>query len=407
MKSSFENEQLSLRLWVSGMRLRTLPASITPVIVGTTAGYLEINRAQVCPAIYPTPQWCIDEAHYAEARMSMFWWIAVLCVLVAVFIQIAVNFANDYSDGVRGTDATRTNRESETGKPRRLTASGLLPPRHVLRAAGISAALACVAGVTVVLLTHQFWLLALGAACLAAGWRYSGGNHPYGYVGFGELAVFVFFGPVAVFGTQYAVAGRLGLFDRESIVAWLGAIGCGLLSCVMLMVNNIRDIEDDRVAGKRTLAMRLGSHHARIVLLVVYFIPVTLLVVVALAPLVGTFIDWIGSWFGMNCGLAYTSPACAAGDADCSTEVTQSTYCAPVLMPGASVWFFALGGVLMAVTAVLLVRSLFASDYRRALALSSVSLVLFAIVLSYGEYNNLVLFEDASWVSLVDAITGG
>ena len=357
------------------MRPRTLPASIAPVVIGVVSGYSQLQSLLVCPAIYPAPAYCRENAVYFNARMAIFWWIVILCVLVALFIQIAVNFANDYSDGIRGADADRGRAESESSKPRRLTASGLVPPRHVLLAAGLSALLACISGLAAVLLTRQFWLLVVG------------------YAGFGELAVFVFFGPVAVFGTQYAVSGKVDLFDWGSGVGWIGAIGCGLLSCVMLMVNNLRDIDDDRISGKRTLAVRLGRTKATIVLLFTYAIPVVLLVVAALAPVVRTLFEWIGSWFGWNCGTVYTVPACSAGSDDCSTETAATPYCPVTGLPRSEYWLVAVGGVLLALAAVLLFRAVIRRRYRPALALSSLSVVLFAGVLSIGVLSYVIPFS--------------
>ena len=371
-------------LWVQGMRPRTLPASIAPVVIGVATGYSALQSKLICPGIYPAPAYCKVNADYVAARMELFWWIAILCALVATGIQVAVNFANDYSDGVRGADRTRGIEESESRKPRRLTSSGLVPPRQVLIAAGLSALFACVCGLAVIVLTQQFWLLAVGAACLLASWFYSGGKHPYGYAGFGELFVFIFFGPVAVFGTEYAVSGMVDLSDWGTGFGCVGALGCGLLSCVMLMVNNLRDIDDDRVSGKRTLAVRLGQSKAMIVLLVVYLIPVLLLAVAALTPIVRTLFDWIASWFGWNCGTVYNTPPCPAGGGDCPTGTVATPYCPAALVPQIGVWIVAFGGVLLIVVAVLLLRAVIRRRYGPALALSSLSLVLFSIVLSFG-----------------------
>lgn len=209
--------------WLEGARLRTLPAAIAPVLVGTGAA------AQV------------DGAHTGRA---------LLAAGVALALQVAVNFANDYSDGVRGTDAQRVG-------PLRLTASGAARPGQVKAAAFASFGVAAVLGLALVALSGHWWLLAVGAAAIAAAWYYTGGRHPYGYLGLGEVGVFLFFGLVAVLGTTYTQAG---------IVTWpagLGAVGVGLLACALLTVNNIRDVPGDALAGKRTLAVRFGESRAR------------------------------------------------------------------------------------------------------------------------------------------------
>ncbi|GEN80941.1 1,4-dihydroxy-2-naphthoate polyprenyltransferase [Actinotalea fermentans] len=209
--------------WLEGARLRTLPAAIAPVLVGTGAA------AQV------------DGADAGRA---------LLAAGVALALQVAVNFANDYSDGVRGTDAQRVG-------PLRLTASGAARPGQVKAAAFASFAVAAVLGLALVALSGQWWLLAVGAAAIAAAWYYTGGRHPYGYLGLGEVGVFLFFGLVAVLGTTYTQAG---------VVTWpavLGATGVGLLACALLTVNNIRDVPGDALSGKRTLAVRFGERRAR------------------------------------------------------------------------------------------------------------------------------------------------
>ena len=171
-----------------------------------------------------------------------------------------MNYANDYSDGIRGVDEGRGGSEKKTKKPMRLTASGLVPAKHVLVAAVVSALLACVCGLVAVVLSQAWWLLLVGVLCLLAGWFYTGGKHPYGYAGFGELSVFLFFGLAAVLGTQYALSGSV------SVLGVLCAVVAGLLSCQILMVNNLRDINEDRRHGKRTLAVRMGERGARVML---------------------------------------------------------------------------------------------------------------------------------------------
>jgi 1,4-dihydroxy-2-naphthoate octaprenyltransferase len=178
-------------------------------------------------------------------------WRALLALVVALALQIGVNFANDYSDGVRGSDERRVG-------PVRLVAAGLAPPRQVL-----AAAFGCfgVAAVT------SWWLVVVGAACIAAAWFYTGGPRPYGYSGLGEVFVFAFFGVVAVAGTAYV---------QMSALSWLGlaaSVPAGLLACALLMVNNLRDIRTDTVAGKRTLAVMLGDARSRTAYVLTLLLP--------------------------------------------------------------------------------------------------------------------------------------
>jgi len=231
-----------VRNWVAGARPRTLPAAVVPVVVGTgvALGY---------------------------GRFS--WWRALLALLVALALQVGVNYANDYSDGVRGTDERRVG-------PVRLVASGLAPPRQVLAGALASFAVAGLAGF-VLAATTSWWLLLLGIAAVAAAWTYTGGRHPYGYRGLGELAVFVFFGVAAVAGTAYVQMHQ---------VTWLAVAACvpvGLLTVALLVVNNLRDIPSDAVAGKRTLAVLMGDHRTRLLYVACALIPYALLAVIALA----------------------------------------------------------------------------------------------------------------------------
>jgi 1,4-dihydroxy-2-naphthoate octaprenyltransferase len=176
---------------------------------------------------------------------------AVLAAVVAVLLQVGVNYANDYSDGIRGTDDDRVG-------PLRLTGSGAARARDVKNAAFASFGLAMVAGAALILLSQAWFLLLVGIGCIAAAWGYTGGKNPYGYLGLGDLFVFVFFGLVATLGTTYTQAGQL------SAPAWIGAVSTGLISMALLMANNVRDIPTDREAGKLTLAVRLGDTPARI-----------------------------------------------------------------------------------------------------------------------------------------------
>jgi len=211
------------REWLAGSRPRTLPAALAPVLVGTGAAQLA-----------------------AGANLAR----AALAAGVALALQVGVNFANDYSDGVRGTDLERVG-------PMRLTASGAARPEQVLAAALGSFGVAALLGLWLVSLTGVWWLLAVGAAAVAAAWFYTGGRRPYGYVGLGEVGVFVFFGLVATVGTTYTQVLQVPW------PAWLGAVGTGLNACALLMANNLRDVPTDALAGKRTLAVRLGEHRAR------------------------------------------------------------------------------------------------------------------------------------------------
>lgn len=209
--------------WVSGLRPRTLANSVVPVAVGTALAF------------------SLD---------GFVWWKALLALVVSMALQIGVNFANDYSDGVKGTDT-----EERTG-PARLTASGLAAPEQVLAAALGSFAFAGLVGLVLVA-TTSWWLLLIGAAAIAAAWYYTGGRTPYGYRGLGEVSVFVFFGVVAVVGTVFV--------QMESLPwqAWVASVPVGLLSCAVLVINNLRDIPTDSETGKITLAVRLGDAGTR------------------------------------------------------------------------------------------------------------------------------------------------
>lgn len=229
--------------WISAARLRTLPLAITPILIGTGAAILVDGRFH--------------------------WVIALFCLIVSVSLQIAVNFANDYSDGIRGTDDHRVG-------PARLTASKKASPRAVLTAALLFFAIAAVAGLAIAIRTQQWWLLLVGAACLVAAWFYTGGKRPYGYYGLGELFVFVFFGLVATAGTAFVQALAV---PQE---AWFGGVGAGLLACAVLLANNLRDIEQDRAAGKRTLTVLIGRRWTRILFTVFVLAPFAIAAYLAL-----------------------------------------------------------------------------------------------------------------------------
>lgn len=207
--------------WLEGARLRTLPAALAPVLAGTGAAG-------------------------PEAKLGR----ALLAAAVALALQIGVNFANDYSDGVRGTDEHRVG-------PTRLTASGIVAPATVKRIAFAWFGAAAVAGLVLVALAQAWWLIGAGALAIIAAWFYTGGKNPYGYRGLGEVAVFVFFGLVATWGTTYTQTLTLNL------ASVLAGTSMGFIACALLMINNIRDIATDTVSGKRTLAVRLGDRRAR------------------------------------------------------------------------------------------------------------------------------------------------
>ena len=211
--------------WVEGARLRTLPMALAPVIAGTAAAQ---------------SMWGSDVVR------------ALLAFAVALLLQIGVNYANDYSDGIKGTDDDRVG-------PMRLVGSGAAAPRQVLAAALGCFVLAMVAGVALVALSGQWWFLVIGASAVLAAWGYTGGPWPYGYRGLGDAAVFVYFGLVAVLCTAMTQAGEL------TLQAWIAAVATGLFACALLMANNIRDIPGDQEVGKRTLAVRLGDRWARVV----------------------------------------------------------------------------------------------------------------------------------------------
>jgi 1,4-dihydroxy-2-naphthoate octaprenyltransferase len=227
--------------WVQAARPRTLPAAVAPVLVGTGAG--------------------IDLGGFSWLRGG-------LALIVSLALQVGVNYANDYSDGVRGTDTVRVG-------PTRLVGAGLAAPKTVKTAAFACFGVAGLAGLALAAMT-SWWLVPVGLASVAAAWFYTGGPKPYGYAGLGELFVFVFFGLVAVLGTTYVQAGTVTLW------AVIAAIGIGLLACALLMANNLRDVHTDVDAGKRTLAVLLGEQLSRKVFALM--IVGAFLAVLALAP---------------------------------------------------------------------------------------------------------------------------
>lgn len=230
--------------WIEGARPRTLPNAIAPVIAGVGA------------ALYVG---------------DVTWWKAALALVVSMALIVGVNYANDYSDGIRGTDDERVG-------PMRLVGSGAASPGAVKRAAFACFAVAGVCGL-VLAVTTAWWLIVVGAVCIAGAWFYTGGSRPYGYLGFGEVAVFVFFGLVAVLGTQYVTSGRV---DWTGL---MGAIAVGSLSSAVLVVNNLRDIPTDTESGKVTLAVRLGDKRTRLFFGLLLTVPLIVsLVLVAATP---------------------------------------------------------------------------------------------------------------------------
>ena len=207
--------------WILGARPRTLPAAIAPVVVATALAAPDFN-----------------------------WFRAALALKVAVWLQIGVNFANDYSDGVKGTDADRVG-------PTRLVASGMATASAVKVAAIVSFAIASIAGAWLALLTTP-WLILIGVISIAAAWGYTGGKNPYGYKGLGDLSVFLFFGVVATMGTYYAQT------EQITLLSFIVSIPMGALSCAILAINNLRDRPKDALVGKLTVAVRIGDRNARL-----------------------------------------------------------------------------------------------------------------------------------------------
>ncbi|KRO47049.1 MAG: 1,4-dihydroxy-2-naphthoate polyprenyltransferase [Ilumatobacteraceae bacterium] len=214
----------STNLWIQGARPKTLPAAIAPVVVGSACAHL-------------------------ESSMQNNWLNSVFALIVSLALQVAVNFANDYSDGIRGTDKDRVG-------PLRLVGSGAKKPADVKKATFLAFGVAAVFGF-VLAATTSWWLLLVGVLCFLAGWFYTGGKHPYGYLGFGEVFVFIFFGVVATMGTTFVINQQL------TLVSFLASVVVGCLACALLAVNNLRDIAGDATSNKRTLAVRIGESGAR------------------------------------------------------------------------------------------------------------------------------------------------
>ena len=231
-------------MWIKGARPRTLPAAIAPVVVGVA---------------------CVN----VEASSTAVWSNAIFALIVSLALQVAVNYANDYSDGVRGTDDKRVG-------PLRLVGSGAKTASAVKRAAFLSFGVAAIFGLILALLT-SLWLLVVGALCILAGWFYTGGKKPYGYFGLGEVFVFVFFGLVATTGTTFV------LIEKLTITSFIASLVVGALACALLAVNNLRDIDGDTLAGKRTLAVRLGDKKARSFFISLFVLALLAILVLALS----------------------------------------------------------------------------------------------------------------------------
>ena len=261
--------------WLHGARPRTLPAAVAPVLAGTGV------------------------AAYVDAAV---WWKAGLALVVSLALQVAVNYANDYSDGIRGTDDSRIG-------PLRLVGSGTASPGAVKRAAFLAFGVASAAGL-VLAVTTAWWLVAVGLVCIVAAWFYTGGSNPYGYLGLGEVMVFLFFGLVAVVGTTYV---QTETFECAALYA---AIGIGALACAILVANNLRDIPTDTMSGKRTLAVVLGDGRTR-----VFYALLVVVAAVAVLVLAATM-----TWWALL-GLTFVAPAGAA------TQMVLGRAKGPALIP--------------------------------------------------------------------------
>ena len=234
----------TLAHWIAGARPRTLPAALSPVIVGGSIAYLENGDA-----FNP--------------------WLLLASFVVALALQVGVNYSNDYSDGIRGTDDQRVG-------PVRLVGQKLAEPHLVKRAAFLSFGSGAIAGLAMVAMSHFYILIPVGISAIIAAWFYTGGTRPYGYAGLGEVFVFIYFGLVAVVGTSASQSGHI------SAISVLGGVGCGCLSTAILVVNNIRDIPNDTLAGKNTLAVKLGDSRSRSLFIALLVTAMLVVVVIAL-----------------------------------------------------------------------------------------------------------------------------
>jgi 1,4-dihydroxy-2-naphthoate octaprenyltransferase len=276
-----------LKTWVAGARPRTLPAAVVPVLVGTACA-AGVPQPLVGPLVFgyvPCPAGICPPPQGLPLEIDTLQWLSpwrfAAALIVALAIQVGTNYANDYSDGKRGTD-----HPGQRVGPPRLVGWGLAPARHVKIAALASFGIAAVAGLALAAAVN-WWLLAVGAVSIAAGWLYTGGPRPYGYAGLGEVFVFVFFGLVATMGSAYVQTGHLQGVDGSrwaELYPWVtlgaaAAVGC--LATALLVVNNLRDIPSDTAAGKRTLAVVLGDARTRILYMVLMALPYLIVPVIA------------------------------------------------------------------------------------------------------------------------------
>lgn len=260
-------QKAKLKLWVEGARLRTLPLAISPIAIGSGAAA------------------AVDKFNLG---------LSLLALAVALFLQVGVNYANDYSDGIRGTDEHRVG-------PLRLTGSKSVKPQAVKFAAFAFFGLAAISGLAIVVLSQHWWFIPVGIASIIAAWFYTGGKSPYGYSGLGEIAVFIFFGLVATYGTAYI---QIGSFDLNAL---LGGSAAGFFASAVLMVNNIRDIETDAKVGKRTLAVKLGLQKAKALYFVMLWAPLAILLPF---PLIypATIFAWVALLFVLPATLIVRKP---------------------------------------------------------------------------------------------------
>ena len=328
---------MQLSTWIRGARLKTLPLAIAPVIIGAALSWWGTFmysqggdiRHDPCPFFggqHDLGEWKLGSL-VGTCQRSMGWFVlvAVLCGCVALFLQIAANFANDYSDGVRGTDEGRAidsesqpaernsgpdsgSDSSQTSQsrrvPARLVASGV-SPRTVLAAAGTSALIACLCGLVVIALTGYWWFMLVGIACLVAGWCYVGGKHPYGYHYLGEIFVFLFFGLVSTCGTMFALTGTI------SLAGVFGGVNVGLIAVAVLCVNNLRDIESDRVHGKHTWMTALGRRNGTV--FTIALLAVAVLLAIAYAKLQSACTIPVVAMLTITCAICAAAAVAIAG----------------------------------------------------------------------------------------------
>ncbi|MCH4209586.1 1,4-dihydroxy-2-naphthoate octaprenyltransferase [Bifidobacterium sp.] len=417
---------MKLGLWLRGARPKTLPLGLAPVIAAVMTMWQTVFAGvyggsydhRPCPVFGGRPPYPVGD--YGRCLTAPGWYIAVasLCAGVAIFLQIAANFANDYSDGKRGVDSgrgiggasivdgelgmrgsspadsahrarvkarsraqsqyqsqipSRPAKEpigsgvgaSRLQAPSRLVASGVAP-KKVLAAAGISAALACVCGLAIIMLTGHWWLAALGLACIVAGWFYVGGEHPYGYHGWGEASAFVFFGLIAACGTAYALSDTV-----PYLIIWVG-IAQGLLAVAVLSVNNLRDVDDDAAHGKRTWMVRMGERRGRRFAEAMVIVPVLMLA--------GEFVARV-PWQHVQ-GMAQDA---------CGTNDAGRIVCnyAPALR---AQYLFYASGALLAVTCVLCLCAVLAIQRRNhRAALPLCSFLSLAVAFAFGTLHLIAM----------------